>query len=371
MKRLKIDILSFLIKPWFFLVIISLFLNFTPSSLQSIVNEENKTVTISATRVRVAVVSMVGKSTAVRYSAVLRASDRALLAFTDSGRLISRPAKLGALVKAGQVLARLDDKPYKNAVKAAKASLMEAKTRLRQLELDELRVKRLQQADAATTEELEDVSLGLEASRARCDAALTAHREARRRLQEAVLRAPYSGLVTETFIEPGEVAAAGSPIVALSNHDCFEVEIEVPESVLATLTPDCHLLVDLPNWKLYGLKATITSMGRGTFRPGGLFPVIVTLEKNPTLMPGLSAEVILPTAAVHGLTVPLSAVINSSGHKAHLFIVKDGRARLVPILTGSLQGSKVEVDGELAVGDQVIVAGHSNLLDGDPVEVAQ
>ncbi len=309
-------------------------------------------------------------SPAVNYSAILRAADRARLAFTDGGRLVSRPVEIGTQVKAGQVLARLDEKPYANAVKAAQASFKEAQTRLHQRERDQIRVKKLEKAEAATIEELEHVSLGLDAIRARCEATAVALKEARRRQHDAVLRSPYDGIITKIFAEPGEVVAAGSPIAALSRNLSFEVEIEVPETTLADLAIGDRFCVNLPSWKIFDLTGTITSLGRGTSRHGGLFPVIVTLEKAPlTLMPGLSAEVILPGKKGEALMVPLSAVINPGGRQARIFLVKNNRARLIKVKTGNLCSDLIAVLGPLAAGDRVIIAGQTNLLDGDSVEI--
>jgi multidrug efflux pump subunit AcrA (membrane-fusion protein) len=73
--------------------------------------------------------------------------------------------------------------------------------------------------------------------------------------------------------------------------------------------------------------------------------------------------------AVPALTVPLGAIVDPGTGRTRVFRVVEGRAAVTPVSVGRLVGGDVEVTGELAAGDHVVVAGHQQLLDGETVSI--
>jgi multidrug efflux pump subunit AcrA (membrane-fusion protein) len=83
----------------------------------------------------------------------------------------------------------------------------------------------------------------------------------------------------------------------------------------------------------------------------------------------MAAEVLFEVSATEELSVPVAAVVSPGSSRAKLFVVRDGRAREVGVKLGELRGERVLVQGELAPNEQVVVAGHTRLADGDRVEI--
>jgi len=305
----------------------------------------------------------------VRFSGVTRAARRALLAFPQAARLVSRPVEVGDHVARGAALATLDQRGFENAADGAAAALAQAAARLAQAERDLARVERLASLKAATAEELEHVQAASEAARAAHAAAEAQMAEANRAKGEATLHAPFAGTVTAVFLQPGEMAGAGAPVVELSGDGAVELRVEVPESVVGRLAERQPVEAELPFAEHVRVSGRIRSIARAAIGPGRLFPLVVTLEKAPQLRAGMTAELALEVATDSGLTVPLGAVLNPGSSRPAVFIVREGRARRVPVRVGDLSGERIVVSGKLAEGDVVIVAGHTRLADGDPVEV--
>ncbi|MCC5864222.1 MAG: hypothetical protein JJU31_03780 [Wenzhouxiangella sp.] len=85
--------------------------------------------------------------------------------------------------------------------------------------------------------------------------------------------------------------------------------------------------------------------------------------------PGLGVQVEIAFDQAPALGVPLAAIIDPGSGRPRLFRVEQDRAILVPLVLGSMRGGLLLVDGPLAAGDSIIVAGHGQLLDGETVRV--
>lgn len=318
--------------------------------------------------VRVTRVEALTTGPQVRLSAVTRATDRARVSFPFGGRLLARPVRVGDRVAAGDVLARLDPEPLRNALAAADAQLAGLNARIAQAARDVRRYERLAASGAMATAEQENAAAGLTTLRAQRRALRAGRDEARRQLEESTAAAPYAGVVAAVLAEPGEVVAPGSPVLLLAGDGGVEVEIEVPETLLGQLHVGAPIPVELPLVGLTGLVGTVRAVGDATVA-GRLFPVLVALPEDPAVRPGVTAEVLFSAGAAPGLAVPVSAVANPSGAAASVLRVRDGRVERVPITTGVLVGDRVAVDGPISDGDLVVVAGHAWLVSDDAVEV--
>jgi multidrug efflux system membrane fusion protein len=300
---------------------------------------------------------------------ITSAPDRGRLAFTVAGRLAARPVEAGDRVAEGDLLARLDPRPFQNGLAAARATLAELQAREAQLARDQARVARLRDSGATSDQQAEQVDAELLALRAALDAARAQVAESQRLVGESVIRAPYPATVTASFVEPGEHAGPGQPVVELSGRAGVEVEAEAPESVAARLAPGDRVRVELPTRRLEidGVVRAVSESGRG---PGALFPVRVELLDDGEAVPGLTARLVLPDQGAKALLVPLRAVVDPTGRRPTVFrLGEDGRVQRTLIEADGLSGGQVIVRSGLEAGDRVVVEGQARLLDGDAVRI--
>jgi len=318
--------------------------------------------------VRVAPVDALDVPRTVRLPGVTRSARRAALSFPHGARLVARPVEVGDRVASGQLLARLDERDARIDEQTAGAALAEVEVRLGQAARDAARVERLADARAATAEELERATASRAALAASRDAAVSRLADARRRLADATLVAPFAGTVTAVTLEPGEWAAPGRPVVEIAGAGAVEVRVETPASALGAIAPDALVEIDLP---MAGRTVTgrVTAVA-GAAGPGALFPVIVALDDEPGLAAGLAAEVALPLGRVDGIGVPVGAVLDSGSSRPSVFRVEDGVARRVAVEPIELVGDLLLVRSDgLAAGDFVAISGQTGLVDGDRVTV--
>lgn len=324
-------------------------------------------------RVRVAEVEAASDRRELHFSGVTRAARHARLSFSIGGRLTVRPTEVGDRVAKGEVLARLDRRELENGVATARGALAEVRARRAQAERDVERTRRLVEAKAATSEELERARAALDVAWAAEEAARARLDETERLLGETELTAPFDGTVTEVYFEPGEYAGPGRPVVDLSGDGDLELEVEVPETVVPRIAKGDEVDVLVP---LLGetIRARIESVGRTAAGPGRLFPVVARIPEASGVVVGATAELALALQTDEALAVPVEAVINPGGRRPAVFrvIAAEGGSRVekVYVEIGSLLGERVTVRATaLGAGDRVVVGGQRGLLDGEAVEV--
>lgn len=308
-----------------------------------------------------------------RFHGVVEPADHAKLAFTEGGRMLRRPVRVGDVVKKGAVVAQLDPGAFDNAVAASSASVDEVEARRRQLARDDRRVGRLYEQGAIADTEREQSSSGLERLEALQKAAKAQVRENQRRRSETVLHAPFAGVVTQVFAEPGEMLAPGQPVLMLAGHGGHEVTVEVPAAVARAVTSAMPVDVVVSGARSDDplarapLRGRVRAIAESAARERGLHPVVIDVEGGD-VRAGAGVEVTWRETLSNGLSVPLSAIMNPSGRKPFVFRLEDGKAQRVWLRLGPLDGDRVRVLEGLQPGDRVIVSGSVHLLPGDRVE---
>ena len=304
-----------------------------------------------------------------RYYGVVRASERSTLSFAQGGRIATRSVAIGDRVTAGQPIAALETEQLGHALAAAQAQVDEARAQLDQLGRDAGRAEQLAAADAVPAQQLEQIHTRERTVQAKLDAANVQVDEARRAQREATLRAPFDGTVREVLVQPGEMVGPGTPVVLLAGGGALEVEVEVSEAVVGDITVDTPAAIHLPLVGIRDLEGRVVGVGRCAGGPGRLFPVLIEVESNGDVLPGMSASVALSLAAVPALSVPVAAVVAPTGNRTSVFTVRDQRITRVDVEVVELLGERVAIDGALAVGDAIVTGGIGGLVDGQRVEV--
>ncbi|HTE87611.1 MAG TPA: efflux RND transporter periplasmic adaptor subunit [Terriglobales bacterium] len=186
------------------------------------------------------------------------------------------------------------------------------------------------------------------------------------------IRSPIDGVVTDRPLYPGEMAAAGTPIVTIMDISQVIAKAHIPQ-------PEAALLK-------VGDKATITVPGesepvdaRVTVVSPALDPNSTTVEvwvqaKNPDqrLKPGTSVQVsMLAQTIPDAVVIPATALLTGQDGTTSVMVVgADNRAHQKPVSVGVRQGDQVQITEGLQAGDRVIASGAYGLPDNTQVTVA-
>ena len=250
------------------------------------------------------------------------------LSFGVAGRLKAVQVVEGDRVKAGQVLAALEDTSQQLAYVRARNEYEQARLELGPAQVEESR-------------------LAMEA--------------ARRELESTKLVAPFDGVVVSVGVKAGEMVGASQPVVRLVDLSSLQVEVAVDEVDLPHVRPGQSALVSVkgyPDLQIRGTVERLTPAGR-TQGDLVLFDVVVALrEARPELLPGMTATARIEVErADNVLAVPEEAVVEVGGRSMVSRVVGD-RAVLTPVELGVSDGRFVEVRAGLDEGDQVLATNY-------------
>ncbi len=320
--------------------------------------------------VQVAEVRLAPATTASSFTGQIRARHEVDVGFRTGGRITHRLVDAGAVVVAGQVLARLDAADLTLALRAAQADLDSAAAEARRATADAARSRALREAGHVAAAFDEQRIATARAAVERVAAASAALDLARNRLGYAELRAPRPGVVMAILAETGQVLAEGTPALRLADPAEREVLVALPEQM--PLAPGAVAEVTLWSRPDTVLRATLREASPQAEGPLRTRAARFALETPPGWAAlGATATVRLadaPTAPV--ATLPRGA-LHDRGRGAMVWRVTDtGRIEAVPVSVRGLGPETASLQGPLAEGDLVVTAGVQLLDPGSAVRVA-
>jgi RND family efflux transporter MFP subunit len=320
---------------------------------------------VVGTPVRLAAATRAEDTLTLELEGVTVAANRAVLSAQQGGRMVARPVRIGDTVQRGSLLVQLDTRPWRNQLNAREAQLRAAQESLAQLDRDLVRLSALNDRGSLAGADLETLQSRHRAVSQEVEALRMQRQEAARQLEEAVVVAPFSGTVTAVHGQPGETVAPGQPLVELAGAG-LEVAVQVPESAWVRMSSSTPVSVHLPALGSR-TEAAIVDLATAGARDG-LFPVVVGFDPPARAVAGLTTSVELALPQPEGVVVPLRAIVDPTGDRPSVFVVREGVAKRVPVGLNGLTGRSVRVTG-LASGEDIVVAGQAQLIDGSAVAV--
>lgn len=304
-----------------------------------------------------------------------------------SGILQERTYQEGSQVKRGQVLFRIDPRPYQAALSRAKGALAQEQARYRQTERDLKRIRELQKKGFASESELDNAVSNFEQSKANIEAARAEVQARQIDLDYTTVEAPISGITSKETVSEGSLMVAGDPNASLLtqitqldplyvNFAAPDREVERVRSGLAAGTLRMegeHMRVELK----FGDGSTYPTEGRVDFtdslvdRGTGTVSVrAVVPNPEQSLLPGQFVRVVVKgLSKPQAITVPERAISQGPSGTFVYIVDEQGTARARPVTTSQTAGGRWAVDSGVSAGDRVIVEGLPKVRPNAPVKV--
>ncbi len=282
----------------------------------------------------------------------VRARDTAEIAPTVMGAITELRCTLGSEVKAGQPIARI-------AVRELAARLTSARAALAQAELERGRTTRLLAGGAITGAERD-------AAETRHQIATAGVAEALAMADHAIVRAPFSGVVTAKLASAGDVAMPGRPLCAIQDPGALRFEAIVPETLAGAFAkvravPVLIASLDAP------LTATVVEVAPAADPVSRTVLVKLALPADPRVRAGAFGRATVPAREMRAVTAPSGAIVRH-GELEAVFVVAGATARMRLVKTGRTIDGQVELLAGLAEGE-VVITDPGALVDGQPVAV--
>lgn len=356
--------------------------------------------------VRMAVITAVRRPVerTLEVSGTVRGRNTAILTSRIVAGLREVRVSAGDRVRAGQLLALLEDADAQAGVRRARADLMAAiegragaeqaaraaDVTARVAGTAHARMTFLLSKGAATKQAYEDSEGRQQSATAERELAAARIRGGSARIEEARaalggaeaalsytrIVAPFTGRVIDRRVDPGSQATPGMPLLVVEQEGPLRIEASVDESHATTLSVGATAHVEVESAGREA-EARVTEVFPALDPIARAFLVKLELETpgahgataQGPLRPGMFARVRFPIGIEKRLTVPITA-IRPMGDLDRLFVIEGGRAHLRMVNLGQRHGTSVEVLAGLEPGEVVLVAPTAALLDGASVEAA-
>jgi RND family efflux transporter MFP subunit len=299
----------------------------------------------------------------VRLTGVVGADRDVVVGAEESGRVVEVLVAKGQWVADGEPLVRLDSE-------LLEAQVDQAEARATLAEETWQRRRRLWEQDRVGTE-----LAYLEAQASARETAATL-RNLRERLNRTVVRAPFAGVVEDRSVEQGSLVAPGSPIARIVDLSPLEIVAGVPERYAADIRPGAMVSVTLDAVPGAAFEGRVRFVGSTVDPQSRTFPVELTLP-NPSgaIKPEMVANVSVERRAIdNALVASQDAVVRvENGFVVYVVTGPEGAETVEarPVTVRASQANRVVLEGDLAVGDRIVVAGHQLLAAGDRVRIVE
>ncbi len=310
------------------------------------------------------------------FSGTSKSTRESRLSFKVSGTVTDVPVQIGQRLNAGDLIARLDAASFSLVEQQAQASLVEAQANERNATANYERTKGLYANDNASRNDLDAARAQAESARAQVRSVTKALEIARLNVSYTVLRADTDCSIASIDIEVNENVMAGRQVAAVSCGDEFEVEIGVPESLIASIDEYMPVQITFGAIPDTVFDGEVSEVAVASVSSTVTFPVVVKIvESHPALRSGLAADVTFQfdtLAASGSVVLPVAAVIRDpSGTFVYVAEPTEVPGQAIvsrrPVVLGDLTQSGIEVLAGLSAGDRVVTAGISVIRDGQRV----
>jgi membrane fusion protein (multidrug efflux system) len=259
----------------------------------------------------------------------------------------------GERVRAGQVLVQLDDATARADVAEAQAAVTESESQYN-------RSRELLNTQALSKSSFEQLEATLKANRARQQAAQS-------RLEDTVIRAPFSGRLGLRRVSVGTLISPGDVITTLDDTSVIKLDFSVPETFVSILREGLSVRATAPAFPGRTFAGKVASIdSRVDVNTRSVTVRALLANEDGALKAGMFLNVSLARDERETLVIPEEA-LTPEAEKQYVYVVADGKAQRREVRIGGRSPGNVEILAGLNAGERVIVEGTQKVRDGAPV----
>ena len=289
---------------------------------------------------------------------VAKAYQRANVASDEGGRIKQFVKDKGEYVKEGDVILTIENDVLKANLDATKA----------QYELAEVN---FQKQEKVYSEKVTSELQYLEAKYQR-DAAKANYELIKSRYDKTFIKAPFPGIIDMKYIEEGEFAAPGVSIISILNIDRIKVEAGVPENYVDVVNPGDGVKIIFNDLEGETFDEKVSYVGSSINIDNRTFPVEVIINnRNKKIKPELNAVVKIEKERFNKIAIIPEDIVSKTDLGSIVFVEENGVAKMRVVKIESRYENKAAVTEGLKEGENLILVGFQNLVDGEKVKVLE
>jgi len=288
------------------------------------------------------------------FDAVIEAVHQSTMSSQVVGRVVEINYDVDDFVPKGSVILRFRDTEQQARLDQAKAGLGEAQARRKEADDEYQRVKDIYARKLVAQSELDRAAAGQKAAKARLAAAEAKLAEAKEQLDHTVIKAPFSGYVTQRHVEVGETVGVGQPLMSGFSYEHLRATVQIPQAFVDSVRQHGKARVILKDDQ--SVEAESLRVFPYADEQSHSFRVRVNLpQADYAVYPGMFVKVAFVTGELERMLILADAVVKRSELTGVYVLAEDGRVSLRQIRVGRRFGDQVEVLAGLSVGERIAV----------------
>ncbi|MBP6079497.1 MAG: efflux RND transporter periplasmic adaptor subunit [Xanthomonadales bacterium] len=286
------------------------------------------------------------------WDGVVDAVNKATLSAQTGGRVTELPFDVNDYVKVGDVIVRFTDVEQQSGRRQADAALRAAEANAREAQLAFDRAKDLIAKKLIAQAAYDQAVARHDAAKAALEAARAGVREAGEQVDYTVVRAPYSGILTERHVQVGETVRPGQALISGLSLAQLRVEVEIPQGDLAAIREHAHAAILLDDGRRIDASAVVIFPYADARTHS--FRVRLELPETETgLQPGMTVKAAFAIGQAERVLIPEAALVRRSEVTAVYVVDAANRVALRQVRLGHRVGEQVEVLAGLAAGERI------------------
>jgi RND family efflux transporter MFP subunit len=284
-----------------------------------------------------------------------------------AGRVLKIYATEGTPVYAGQTLMQINDSDYRIMVQGVAAMAKGQQVKVEKSKRDYLRAESLHKESAISEQMYQDAKSGLEGDQFIMDKASAELSNAKRNVSECRVASPIAGIVTNKFVNEGELTApqAPAPAFVVENMSRVKLEIDLSEDAFGYLEVGNKCIVTVDAIPDRSFEGTISKIFPSINAVSKTFKVTIVID-NPDmkLRSGMTARAqVVQKVRNDAVNAPKTAFLPGE-EGFYVFKISGGKVIKTPVKIGIEGNDAYEIVNGLAPGDYVVVEGQVGLSDG-------
>ncbi len=285
------------------------------------------------------------------WDGVVEAVNQATISAQTSGRVIELPYDVNDTVEQGAVIVRFTDVEQKSAKNRAQSQIAAAQASYNEAQASYQRIAEVYARKLVAKAQLDQERARRDAAKAALDAARAQLSEVGQQMDYTVVRAPYSGIVTERHVQIGESVRPGQALMSGISLKDLRVSVQVPQSAIAPirklLAADVLLASD-GSHRVAASKVTVFPYADPATHT---FTVRLELsDDNTGLFPGMTVKAAFATGDANRLLIPATALVER-GELQSLYVIDGSSVVLRQIRSGHRFGDSIEILAGLVGGE--------------------
>lgn len=306
-------------------------------------------------------------------SGELRADHEATVRAEIGGSVSAVTLQEGDAVRAGTVIARIDERTLRDTIASAESDVRSAENSLEWTKREQQRTQNLVSAGALAERDLELARNAVTASEAQVEAAKARLASARTQLGDTVVHAPISGIISRRLVSTGDVVSPGTELYTIIDPSSMRLDASVQSSELAAITVGAPVQFQVRGYPDQTFDGKIERISPTADPITRQVPIFVTVPNTSgRLVAGLFAEGRVIRESRTGAVVPDIAV-NRAGASPWVLRLRDGKVERVEVTVGlrDEQTERLEIVSGVESGDKLLVGASQGMSPGTPVKLRQ